>query len=155
MSHLIEGYQPVRGYEPPNYEPNINNHIIIQETPKLVNRFDSNYFYKNDMGSDDGQMSTTMSTLHQNSNNHPLLNLNRPSYTRYPPINRPFDHSSSQSSSQTVLSTSISHRPNLPTTGSSANSDNWRRTPHTSKKKIFFLLKILKSIISKLAILQS
>ena len=27
--HPPKGYQPVRGYEPPNYKPNIDNHIIL------------------------------------------------------------------------------------------------------------------------------
>jgi hypothetical protein len=73
-----------------------------------------------------------MSTSNPNGNNHPLLNLNRPAFTRNPPINRPLDQPSSQTSSSTDFPTSISHRPNLPTTRNSGNGDNWRRTPLTS-----------------------
>lgn len=139
--HPPKGYQPVKGYEPPNYKPNINNHIIFQEKPKLINTIsETNYYNTND-----GQDTNFYQSKNANEYTHPLFNLNRMPQNRYPPINRPantapFNWTNYQNSMVFFQATTavVSQKPNLPTlhqynTGTNYDSENWRRTPVTSK----------------------
>jgi hypothetical protein len=137
--HPPKGYQPVRGYEPPNYKPNINNHIIFQDKPKIVNSLSENNYYSEIRYTDNeyNQLSTKSNSV---ENSHPLLNLNRIPPNRvssYVPINRPLNTLQNtvmlyQTSTPQPTST---HRhnllPNLNTINNVFTND-WRRTPLTS-----------------------
>jgi hypothetical protein len=146
--HPPKGYQPVRGYEPPNYKPNINNHIIFQDKPKIVNSLsESNYYSENKYTDNEyNQLSTKSNSV---DNSHPLLNLNRIPPNRvssYVPINRPLNtlqntamlyQTSTPSSSVFFIPTTTitsTHRYNLPNLNTLNNvlTNDWRRTPLTS-----------------------